>query len=256
MQIGKIVKSNSHVDYVCQVHNPGETEYAPLPHDYAFGTFVRVELTGQPGYLVGLIYSTILMNPEFGNLGPRLSPASDLEVFSPDYLREQATLVGILAVGQVTSDGQTLQGVPLVAPESLAVRAAGIGISAREAFVAMDARRGEVYYAAYGIGDGGLERLLEPGVAAPEKAAADLAICLERAHGEVVLTGTAIDAYAHVWPQGLVVAASEPPGAGGLARLCREAAERGDIADPYELLPLYLRRPDVGRMGEEKRCAW
>ncbi len=147
-------------------------------------------------------------------------------------------------------------GVPLVAPESLAVRAAGIGISAREAFVAMDARRGEVYYAAYGIGDGGLERLLEPGVAAPEKAAADLAICLERAHGEVVLTGTAIDAYAHVWPQGLVVAASEPPGAGGLARLCREAAERGDIADPYELLPLYLRRPDVGRMGEEKRCAW
>ena len=116
MQIGKIVKSNSHVDYVCQVHNPGETEDAPLPPDYAFGTFVRVELAGQPGYLVGIIYSTILMNPEFGNLGPRLSPAADLEVFSPDYLREQATLVGILAIGQVTSDGQALQGVPLVAP--------------------------------------------------------------------------------------------------------------------------------------------
>jgi hypothetical protein len=116
MQIGKIVKSNSHVDYVCQVNNPGETGHAPLPQDYAFGTFVRVELNGEPGYLVGLIYSTILMNPEFGNLGPRLSPSADLEVFSPDYLREQATLVGILAVGQVTVGGEVFQGVPAVAP--------------------------------------------------------------------------------------------------------------------------------------------
>jgi hypothetical protein len=54
------------------------------------------------------------MNPEFGNLGPRLSPPADLEVFSPDYLREQATLVGIVAVGQVTPAG-VHQGVPLLA---------------------------------------------------------------------------------------------------------------------------------------------
>lgn len=121
MQIGKIVKSNSHVDYVCQVHNPGEISRVPLPQDYAFGTFVRIEISGQPGYLVGLIYSTILMNPEFGNLGPRLSPAADLEVFSPDYLREQATLVGILAVGQMVAGGEVLQGVPSVAPAVNAV---------------------------------------------------------------------------------------------------------------------------------------
>jgi hypothetical protein len=115
MQIGKIVKSNSHVDYVCQVNSAGEFSSCPLPQDYAFGTFVRVELSGNAGYLVGLIYSTILMNPEFGSLGPRLSSPADLEVFSPDYLREQATLVGILAVGQVTEDGSVHQGVPLLA---------------------------------------------------------------------------------------------------------------------------------------------
>ena len=115
MQIGRIVKSNSHVDYVCQVNNAAEFSSCPLPQDYAFGTFVRVELSGGAGYLVGLIYSTILMNPEFGNMGPRLSPSADLEVFSPDYLREQATLVGILAVGQVTEDGDVHQGVPLLA---------------------------------------------------------------------------------------------------------------------------------------------
>jgi hypothetical protein len=119
MRIGKIVKSNTHVDYVCQVYGPGEIEPPPAPEDYAFGTFVRVGLTSDTGYLVGLIYSTILMNPEFGNLGPRLSPPADLEVFSPDYLREQATLVGIVAVGQVTPAGAPAppvrQGVPLLA---------------------------------------------------------------------------------------------------------------------------------------------
>ncbi len=115
MQIGKIVKSNSHVDYVCQINNPGEFSTLPQPQDYAFGTFVRVDLGDGSGYLVGLIYSTILMNPEFGNLGPRLSPPSDLEIFSPDYLREQATLVSILAVGQVMRDGEVYQGVPLLA---------------------------------------------------------------------------------------------------------------------------------------------
>jgi len=113
MRIGKIVKSNTHVDYVCQVYGPGEAaDPPPSPADYAFGTFVRVGLADKDSYLVGLIYSTILMNPEFGNLGPRLSPPAELEVFSPDYLREQATLVGIVAVGQVTPDGPQ-QGVPL-----------------------------------------------------------------------------------------------------------------------------------------------
>jgi hypothetical protein len=118
MRIGQVVKSNTHVDYVCQIDNPGEFDSSPSPEDYAFGTFVRVGLSAdaarealRSSYLVGLIYSTILMNPEFGNLGPRLSPPADLEVFSPDYLREQATLVGIVAVGQVTPGG-TRQGVP------------------------------------------------------------------------------------------------------------------------------------------------
>lgn len=129
MQIGKIVKSNTQVDYVCQINNPGEYAISPSPQDYAFGTFVRVELPEENDYLVGLIYNTMLMNPEYGSLGPRLSPASDLEVFSPDYLREQAVLVGIVAVGQVTRQGGVRQGVPLLAA---AVNAAVEGMSALE----------------------------------------------------------------------------------------------------------------------------
>jgi hypothetical protein len=112
--IGKIVKSNSHIDYVCQVFGPGERETPPAPADYAFGQFVRVAVEGAPeGQLVGVIYNTILMNPEFGSLGPRLSPKSELEIFSPDYLNEKALLVGILLVGSLPAGkGTPAQGIP------------------------------------------------------------------------------------------------------------------------------------------------
>ena len=113
--IGKIVKSNSHVDYVCQVFGIGEVESAPAPTLYTFGTFVSIELENDAGSLIGVIYNTLLMNPEFGSLGPRLSPRSELEVFSPDYLAETATLVGIIAVGSVDASGHTQQGVPALA---------------------------------------------------------------------------------------------------------------------------------------------
>jgi len=116
MILGKVVKSNGHVDYVCQIYGPGEKASPPTPEDYAFGTFVRIALPDEAS-LIGLVYDTILMNPEFGNLGPRLSPSADLEIFSPDYLREKVTLVGLVAVGQMGADGSVLQGVPRVAAD-------------------------------------------------------------------------------------------------------------------------------------------
>jgi len=113
--IGKIVKSNSHVDYVCQVFGYGEIAPAPEPASYAFGAFVAIPLEGNSapaGRLVGLIYNTLLLNPEFGSLGPRLSPRSEVEIFTPDYLAETATLVGVFAVGWVDANGAVQQGVP------------------------------------------------------------------------------------------------------------------------------------------------
>lgn len=113
MVIGKIVKSNSHTDYICQIYASGEVGQPPAREDYAFGTFVRVELN--KGYwLVGIIYDTQLVNPDFGRLGPRLSPQAELAVFSPDYLNEKATLVGIAAVGTM-GGGNQRQGVPALA---------------------------------------------------------------------------------------------------------------------------------------------
>src|SRR5262245_59514836 len=46
--IGKIVRSESHVRYTCQVFGSGEVSAPPEPADYAFGSFVRVPLRVNP----------------------------------------------------------------------------------------------------------------------------------------------------------------------------------------------------------------
>lgn len=111
MQIGKIARSSSHIDYVCQVHQPGEVTQAPNPDAYAFGAFVRLAAARGPA-IIGLVYDTVLMNPDYGTLGPRLSPAQDLMIFSPDYLNEKITLVGIVAVGTWAPGSAAYHGVP------------------------------------------------------------------------------------------------------------------------------------------------
>lgn len=114
--IGKIVKSNAHADYVCQIYTPGEIPAPPQPADFAFGSFAAIDLEDslgrRYGELVGVIYNTLLMNPEFGSLGPRLSPRQELEIFAPDYLQETATLVGVFALGWVDEAGVCHQGIP------------------------------------------------------------------------------------------------------------------------------------------------
>jgi len=117
-KIGKIVKSNTHIDYICHIHGPNEDENTPEPTDYTFGTFVSVALENTNGgveRLIGVIYNTLLMNPDFGTLGPRLSPRSELEVFAPDYLAETATLVGVIMLGWCDTAGYYYQGVPALA---------------------------------------------------------------------------------------------------------------------------------------------
>jgi hypothetical protein len=145
MVIGKIVKSDSHINYVCQVYGPHEAEVQPGPADYAFGRFVRVAVRGQRSesfdtmyqdtvsenqgtltYAVGIIYDTILQNPAFGSLGPRLSNETQVELFSPDYISEKAVLVYIMILGMMevrsTPGGETevlsvMHGVPLLSLE-------------------------------------------------------------------------------------------------------------------------------------------
>jgi hypothetical protein len=155
VELGKIVKSDSHVRYVCQVYGAGEVAGPPRPEDFAFGAFVRVPLragvadvaalapfapgadalapsTAADTWAVGVVYDTLLVNPAFGTLGPRLSNDDQVRLFSPDYLSERATLINILLLGTLAQpprngraparSGYVVRhGVPPVAPDLGAV---------------------------------------------------------------------------------------------------------------------------------------
>ena len=117
MVIGTIVRSNSHISYMCRVFGKLETESVPTPHHYAFGTFVRLRPTETSSTeLVAVVRDTFLLNPEYGNLGPRLSSDEDLSVFSPDYLNERGVMVDVLVLGWV-DNGRPQHMVPALAAQ-------------------------------------------------------------------------------------------------------------------------------------------
>jgi hypothetical protein len=98
MNIAKIVKSNSHVDYVARVIDSLDSDTPPGETDYGFGQFVALPQTDDTE-VIGVIYDSELVNPDYAGYGPRLSPKPDGSRFTPDYLNEQGTLLGILLLG-------------------------------------------------------------------------------------------------------------------------------------------------------------
>ncbi|MBO0862208.1 MAG: hypothetical protein J2P21_27670 [Chloracidobacterium sp.] len=112
MLIAKITKSNSHLDYFARVLDSLETSVNLSPADFQFGQFVKIQV-GEDD-VIGVIYNSQLINPEYGNYGPRLStPAKLNTVFSPDYLNEQGILISILLLGWKTGE-ESRQDTPRV----------------------------------------------------------------------------------------------------------------------------------------------
>ena len=111
-RIARIVKSNSHVDYVGRVIDRLDASDPPGEGDYGFAQFVSMPLGGGEE-VVGVVYDTQLVNPDYGSFGPRLSPREELKVLSPDYLNEQGVLIGVLLLGwREAEGGPSLHGVP------------------------------------------------------------------------------------------------------------------------------------------------
>jgi hypothetical protein len=111
MKIAKIVSSNSHIDYVGRIIDSLDVSAPPQPEDYGFAQFVRLPLDDETE-IVGVIYNSMLVNPEYANYGPRLSPKPELGSFSPDYLNEQGFLIGILLLGTIDETKKISHGVP------------------------------------------------------------------------------------------------------------------------------------------------
>ena len=113
MRLGKVVKSNSHCDYLVQLDDSMDFVEPPKPDGYGFGTFVKLEDPDRH-WAVGIIYNSQLLNPAFNSLGPRLSSEPD-PLFTPDLITETRTLLWTVLVGSLAADGAYgIQGIPRV----------------------------------------------------------------------------------------------------------------------------------------------
>lgn len=115
VQLGKVVKSNSHCDYIVQIDDEMEVMYPPPPEDYGFGNFVKLE-TNDRHWAVGLIYNSQLFNPLFLSSGPRLTSEPDPQ-FTPDLIRDTRTLIWIVLIGRLEQQNNRpygWQGIPPV----------------------------------------------------------------------------------------------------------------------------------------------
>jgi hypothetical protein len=112
--LGKVVKSNSHCDYVVQLDTPNDVENPPKIEDYGFGQFVRFD--SHRHWAVGIVYDTQLFNASFMNSGPRLTSAPD-PVFTPDLVQDTCILLNVVLVGSLQKGDPIdygLHGIPRV----------------------------------------------------------------------------------------------------------------------------------------------
>ena len=111
MIVARIVSSNSHIDYVARVVDATDSgDEIPNPSDYCFGQFVALEGDGEE--VIGVIYDSRLVNPEYGSFAPRSGPRAELARHQADHVQEQGILIGILLLGTTDGAGKIFHGVP------------------------------------------------------------------------------------------------------------------------------------------------
>jgi hypothetical protein len=108
MKIATIVSSNSHIDYIARVVDDGDE--LPDASDHGFGQFVALQ--DDTGDVIGVIYDSRLVNPEYGSFGPRSGPRAELGKNNANFVTEQGILIGILLLGAETGSGTPFHGVP------------------------------------------------------------------------------------------------------------------------------------------------
>jgi tRNA threonylcarbamoyladenosine biosynthesis protein TsaB len=155
--------------------------------------------------------------------------------------------VGI-ATAQTFAAARGLPSVGLSGLDVLAFRARYVR---RLVCAAVDARRGEVFWAFYRTVPGGVQRLAEPQVGTAEELAAEIEAsgeeCLVVGDGGLrypdELAGVDAELAGPAWAW---------PDAADLGQLAAPRFEREETGRPTDLQPLYLRRADA-RIGWEQR---
>lgn len=151
-----------------------------------------------------------------------------------------------LRVGVTTAKvmAQALR-IPVVPVASLDLVAYPLRYSSRMIVAVLDARRREVFHASYAPVPGGVQRLTEYEVAAPD----DLVAELEASGQEVLLVGDGIAAHAEAFSRLDRVELAGPefaaPSTAALVALAAARVEREEFTAPWDVHPMYLRESDA-----------
>lgn len=135
--------------------------------------------------------------------------------------------------------------IPMVGVPSLDLLAFPVRHTSRLIVAAIDAKRGELFYAFYRQVPGGVQRVSDHQVGSPD----DLASELLTARDEILLVGDGAARY-HEAFEGLkrvelADSGFAHPSATSLVQLAHAQALREQFVAPWELAPLYLRKPDA-----------
>jgi tRNA threonylcarbamoyladenosine biosynthesis protein TsaB len=135
--------------------------------------------------------------------------------------------------------------VPMIGVASLDLLAFPVRFSNRLIVAAIDARRGEIFYAMYRQVPGGLQRLAPHQVGTPD----DLASELMASGEDCLLVGDGVvryfDRFDGLTKVELADSGLAYPTASSLVQLAHARALREEWVLPWELEPLYLRAPDA-----------
>jgi tRNA threonylcarbamoyladenosine biosynthesis protein TsaB len=136
--------------------------------------------------------------------------------------------------------------LPVIGVVSLDLLAFPVRFTDRLIAAVIDARRGEVYHALYRQVPGGVQRLTDPRVGSPDELVADL---LARAEDVLCVGDGALRHRDHICDMVPGAAFADQwlshPSAAPLVQLAHARALREDWVNHWEIVPLYLRRPDA-----------
>ena len=136
--------------------------------------------------------------------------------------------------------------LPMIGVSSLDLLAFPLRHSDRVIAAVVDAKRGELFFAFYRQVPGGVQRVSEPVVGKPQDLIADL---LARGQEAVCVGGGALRYRSEIAEAVLRAEFAEQylahPSAAPLVQLAHAKALREDWVNPWELQPMYLRRPDA-----------
>jgi tRNA threonylcarbamoyladenosine biosynthesis protein TsaB len=135
--------------------------------------------------------------------------------------------------------------VPMIGVSSLDLLAFPVRFTSRLIVATIDARRGELFYAFYRQVPGGVQRISDPQVGSPDDLASEILATGE----ECLLVGDGAQRYREVF-EGLkkidiVEEGLAHPSASSLVMLAHARALREEWVKPWDLQPLYLRKPDA-----------